>query len=832
MTTSIDNPAQAVHAAWAEAGAPDLRAFLRGDDSAVRLAAVLAADAGERRERGLPVGLTLYLDEWPELKPGSAGVRGILVHELAQLLGGESPERAREELVRRYGHTFLNDVHFVMDMHAAFARTLHDGLSMFEPGEKLQHYTLKAYLGRGAFGEVWKAHDTQMGRYVALKLLPEGENPALRWKSLSDEAKATAAVNHDNVVAVWHTGRVDSGWFYIAMELCGDAAPTPDDPLEVRVGESLAELVSKTGGKLPPRRAAELMAEAAKGVAAAHARGVVHRDIKPGNILVTPSGRAMVADFGLATPALLATESQGERLSGPIIETVTLRLGGRVVCGAPPYMSPEQARGERALPLSDVYGLGATLQFLLSGEHPFGPSDRASGDARHDIVRQVADPLCSPRELSPAIPGTLIRICRRAMHKDADKRFESASSFAADLDAWLGHRVPPTVRARAWWEVPALWCRRWRLLVGVGTIAAAGVMASTAWYIQSVRAERTVSEREQKRKAKAVEFLQGMFFTARPDQSGGSAMHKDVVLEAARGVEDTFQDDPETAASVLEQAGTTLLSYRDPAAIEVYSRCAELRERLLGPSHADTLDTRVLQAIALREAERLDEAQEVIDGTIRLRAPGAGQFTENALAARVTANSIRLVRFLNTSDQALLAPGLQEAQAVVQDAATHLGADNPHTLSAQYTHARWNEEIGNLREAEDVLRRVVDGTHEDPAAGGQALDALGRVLQKLGRFEEAAELYQQSLTFKMQAFSPFVRDTLLVDARIACLLVLRGQTDKGIERLAANLASAMEHLDRGDWYFKDVRAAVRPLLDLSLDAEHRDRLVQLLEGIP
>ncbi len=293
-------------------------------------------------------------------------------------------------------------------------------------------YAIEAEVGRGGMGVVYRARDPAMGRVVALKVLrAEGIDRAARERFVR-EVRALARVEHDHVVRVYTTSGPDEPVAYFAMEYLA--------------GPSLAEEV-RDRGRIDPRRAARVVAEVASGLAAAHASGLVHRDVKPANVLFDASGRAKVGDFGLA---LLEGEASGLTRDG-------------VIAGTPAYLSPEQARGGAADARSDVYALGVTLYECLAGESPFRGSP-------HRVVHQVLhnEPL-PPRTFHESIPRNLETIALKAMAKEPDRRYRSASALADDLGRWLGGEP---IAARPVGTIERIW-RSARRRPAVSALAAA-----------------------------------------------------------------------------------------------------------------------------------------------------------------------------------------------------------------------------------------------------------------------------------------------------------------------------------------------------------------------
>jgi hypothetical protein len=269
-----------------------------------------------------------------------------------------------------------------------------------DPGHlgRLAHYELLEVVGRGGMGTVFKAVDETLHRTVALKLMsPElAASPAARQRFIR-EARAAAAVAHENVVVI---------------HAVDDSRALPFLVLQLVEGTSLQERLA--GGPLPVAEAVRIARQTAAGLAAAHAKGLIHRDIKPGNILLeAPEGRVKITDFGLARAADDASVSQ----SGAVV-------------GTPLYMSPEQARGETLGHRSDLFSLGSVLYAMCTGDPPF-----RAGNAMAVMKRVCDDAPVSPRVFNPAVPPWLESVILRLLSKDPTQRFGSAAEVVRALDA-------------------------------------------------------------------------------------------------------------------------------------------------------------------------------------------------------------------------------------------------------------------------------------------------------------------------------------------------------------------------------------------------------------
>jgi tRNA A-37 threonylcarbamoyl transferase component Bud32 len=297
-------------------------------------------------------------------------------------------------------------------------------------------YEILSELGRGGMGVVYKARHLKLDRVVALKMILAGAHAgAQELARFRTEAEAVARLHHPNIVQIYEIGE-EGGKPFLSLEYVE--------------GGSLERKLN--GTPLPPRAAAELVEKLARAVAAAHERGVIHRDLKPGNVLLAADGTPKVTDFGLAKKL---DDLAGATQSGAIL-------------GTPSYMAPEQAggRSKEIGPAADVYALGAILYECLTGRPPF-----KAATALETILEVLEREPVAPRLLSPVVPRDLETICLKCLEKLSARRYADAAALADDLGHWLRDE-PIAARRPAWGERAGRWVRKQRRSAVLATVAA------------------------------------------------------------------------------------------------------------------------------------------------------------------------------------------------------------------------------------------------------------------------------------------------------------------------------------------------------------------------
>ncbi len=571
---------------------------------------------------------------------------------------------------------------------------------------RLGDFTLLRLLGKGSQGEVWEARQESLGRLVALKLLP----PQLvfsddRLQRFRREAEAGGRLSHAGIVTVHALGEHE-GVHWFAQELVAGGRTLADEIDEAR---RLPEL---PGNWYP--RMAELFAQVSEALHAAHGVGVIHRDVKPGNILITADGRPKLADFGLAlVQDQLALSSTGD------------------LAGTPLYMSPEQVQGEHSQldRRTDIFSVGSTLYEALTLTRPF------LGDRQQIMDRIVTRDPPDPRRVHRHVPRDLAVICLKALEKQPARRFATAEELAADLRRFLaGEPIrarPPGALVRA-----AKWAGRNPRLSAAGSVALLA-FALVTWLWMDNRKDKRAAQEAGDQIARALD-----------KERLASERTAAALADAERAREQATAESQvsERVVSLLEDVfgGADPLSLAADETVQppdVLDRGAAL-VGLLGDLPAAQWRLVLRLGCGYRNVGLHAEAGAQLERALEIALAGFGEADDRTAMSRLELARVRRL----TGDWAAAEALAQQALAALT--ASH-GADSLEALAAAGELGQLYQDSGRLDLAEPQLRRYHDGCRN--AAGGQpsaqtvlAAHALGQFLLEQGRVAEAEPLLRDA----------------------------------------------------------------------------------------
>jgi len=373
----------------------------------------------------------------------------------------------------------------------------------------IDHYEILALVGAGGMGEVYRAADIRLNREVAIKVLPGFTKPEPeRLRRFEQEARAAAALNHPNILAVYQMGIYEDAPYLVS---------------ELLDGETLRDRLKR--GPLPLRKVIDYGIQIAKGLAAAHEKGIVHRDLKPENLFLTKDGQVKILDFGLArlTQPKLATFSHAPQ----DVQTIP-----GMMLGSMGYMSPEQVRGQPSDHRSDIFTFSAVLYEMLTGERAFQKA--TSIDAMSAILNEEPP---APTQVNPKLPQGLDRVIQRGLEKNPEQRFQSASDLGFALEAMSDSVHSTFVGTRRFQAERPVHSRRPLVIAGVGLLVI--VCAIAAWLWMRPEAEPQAANYVQLTHDGTPKSLVGtdgsrIFLTFGDSGEGGSAAIPDEGGEAAR----------------------------------------------------------------------------------------------------------------------------------------------------------------------------------------------------------------------------------------------------------------------------------------------------------
>ena len=536
-------------------------------------------------------------------------------------------------------------------------------------GQRLGAYQIVSEIGKGGMGEVYRALrvDAQYHKEVAIKAIRAGRESAFVVSRFKNERQILAKLEHPNIARLLDGGTTPEGVPYLVMELIE--------------GESIIEFCNRRGLDVTARL--KLFLQVCAAVQFAHQRLIVHRDIKPGNILVTADGTPKLLDFGISK--ILGDENEAASAERTI--TVIRML-------TPAYASPEQTKGEPITTASDVYSMGAVLYELLAGRRPYHaegtPEEIARVICEHEPEKPSSAAQSSLGQGSINLPknetvhkatkclrGDLDRIVLMALRKEPQRRYASASEFAADIQRYLNHEavlaVPPSLGYRT-----RKFARRYRVALATASAFALVLMAAAGVSIrEGIRANREAPV------AEAVnEFLQNdLLAQASASAQSGPKTKPDPHLEvrtaldrAAQRIEGRFAKQPEVEASIRDTMGWTYLDLGSyPEARKQLEQALELHHRVLGPEDPKTLKTMEHPAIVALHQGKFAEAEALASLALETQRRVLGADDRDTLASMIHLGAVYHDEGKFAQAEALDTEALETEKRL-------LGPEHPETL--------------------------------------------------------------------------------------------------------------------------------------------------------
>lgn len=655
---------------------------------------------------------------------------------------------------------------WVLDEGAA---ALFGGDDEVPAGRRVGPYRLVELLGTGGMGAVWRAERAD-GAYrgeVAVKLMRTGFSEDRLARRFRDERQILATLRHPNIARLLDGGTTDDGSPYLVMELV-DGVPI-DEWCRTR-GPGLEERL-------------RLFLEVCSAVEFAHRRMVVHRDIKPGNVLVGADGTPKLLDFGIAK--LLEPGDMG-------LSAVRTRTGSRLL--TPRYASPEQIQGEPVTVATDVYSLGVLLHQLLTGVLPYASSDTPIvGELERAILEQAPtrpSAAVGADGIPPGLPRSLERVRRRlrgdldtivltALHKDLDRRYGSVQALARDVEHHLEGRPVEARPDRLGYRV-GKFVRRNRAGVAVAAAFVGLLLGSSillALQAQRVARERDLAEAERAKAEQVSDFLVGVFEANDPSATQGVEMTAGEILgRGARRIGTDLADQPDVLATVMDAIGGAYqnLGVYDSAAV-LYDRSLELREESLGPDHPDVYRSLSLAGTAARLQGRLDEAvalhRRALQGRRTLLGPDHPE-----VASSLSALGLAMQERGDDEEAEELYLDALRIQRERLDPGDEAIARTLNNLSGIYDDRGMADSAMAVLEESVAIRKAGLGTdHLDYAI---SLNNLATAYENAARYEEAEEVYRESLALRERLLDPGHPMILTVQNNLAVLFIRQGRADE------------------------------------------------------
>ena len=599
------------------------------------------------------------------------------------------------------------------------------------PGQRLGAYRIVSTLGRGGMGVVYAGErdDGTFGQRVAIKLLSASLNSPAFAERLQREYRILARLEHPNIARILDAGATADGLPFFVMEYI------EGQPVDQFCAEH----------KLSIRERLQLFLSVCDAIQFAHQNLVVHRDLKPDNILVTEQGIPKLLDFGIAK----------------ILNEVPAPDHTTVMAMTPEYASPEQVRGEPAGTATDVYSLGCVLYKLLAGVTPH----QLYGKSAAEAVRSVCEgEPPKPSSLNRELGDDEDNILRTAMQKDTRLRYRSVEQFAADVTRVLRNEPVLARPANTVYRVRK-YVRRHR----AGVAIAAGILMLLATFggIQVAELRRITRERD--RADRITGFMSLMFKVSDPSEArGNSITAREILDRASREIESGLTSDPELQAQMMGIMGQVYgnLGLYGRAHV-LLARTLALRRKTLGEGNEKTLGAADSLALNLNREGRYPDAEKLQRETLLWRRSALGpQHRDTLRSMSSLANTLALAGRYRDAEK------LQRETLEVQRRV--LGPENSETLRSATNLANTLNREGNYREAESLQRSTLEAQRrvlgaEHPETLG-SLGNLAHTVYREDRYPEAEKLLTETLDSRRRVQGPEHPDTLVALTDLAACL--------------------------------------------------------------
>jgi len=664
------------------------------------------------------------------------------------------------------------------------------------PGSIIGPYKLLEQIGEGGMGVVYMAEQTQpVRRKVALKIIKPGMDSKQVIARFEAERQALALMDHPNIAKV-----LDAGATSPPCEAGVWGGGRPYFVMELVKGIPITDYCDKD--RLSIRERLDLFLQICKAVQHAHQKGIIHRDIKPTNVLITLHDGVpvpKVIDFGIA-------KATGQQLTEKTLFTAFAQM-----VGTPLYMSPEQAAlsGLDIDTRSDIYSLGVLLYELLTGTTPFDAATFRA--AAYDEIRRIIrdDEPSKPstrlgalgvtlmttstnrhtdsRKLVHALRGELDWIVMKALEKDRSRRYETASAFASDVIRYLTDKPVEACPPSAWYRLRKN-ARRNRVALTtaalIGLALTAGTAVSTWQAIRATRAGTLAGQRQREAQSAAAEskavlefLVHDLLGASRPENAlGRDVKVADVLANAEKKIDDAFPDQPLVEAGVRHALAVAFSSLsRFDVAYRHSSRSYDLRLPLLGPEHPDTLRSMNILARVLLSQGKHDEARKLIERTLEIRRRVRGPEHPETLESM---NDLAIV----LKKQGKFGEARKRYEQTLELQRRTLGPEHPDTLRSINNLAIVLRNLGKLDEARtlneqtlEVRRRVLGPEHPETLS---SMHNLAIVFENQGKLDEARTLLEQTLEMRGRVLGPEHSNTLASINSLAIVFDRQGKSDE------------------------------------------------------